>query len=107
MIQFFNSGREFPLSIDRDAVAHVAALAHIDLGPDELDEFAVELSSIVDHIAKLRELDTEDVPPTAHAVPMENVLRDDIVAPSWPPEAVLANASQRVSDLFEVQAILD
>lgn len=95
------------MSIDRDTVAHVAALAHIDLSPEELDEFAVDLSSILDHIAKLSELDTQDVPPTAHAIPMENVLRDDVVAPSWPPEAVLANASHRVGDLFEVQAILD
>ena len=95
------------MPIDRDTVAHVAALAHIDLSPEELDEFSVELSSVVDHIAKLRELDTDAVPPTAHAVPVDNVLRDDIVAPSWPPEAVLANASRRVGDLFEVQAILD
>lgn len=95
------------MPIDRNTVAHVAELAHIDLRPDELDEFAVELSSIVDHIARLRELDTAEVRPTAHAVPVENVLRDDVVAPSWPPAAVLANASHRVGDLFEVQAILD
>lgn len=95
------------LPIDRDDVAHVAALAHIELSPAELDEFSIELSSIVDHIARLRELETDEVPPTAHAIPMENVLRDDVVGPSWPPEAVLANASQRVGDLFEVQAILE
>jgi aspartyl-tRNA(Asn)/glutamyl-tRNA(Gln) amidotransferase subunit C len=85
----------------------VAALAHIDLSPEELNEFSVELSSVVDHIARLRELDTSSVPPTAHAIPIENVLRDDVVKPSWPPEAVLANAPRRVDDLFEVQAILD
>lgn len=95
------------MPVDRDTVAHVAELAHIDLRPEELDEFSVELSSIVDHIARLRELDTDAVPPTGHAVPTENVLREDVVAPSWPPEAVLANASRRVGDLFEVQAILD
>ena len=95
------------MPIDRDTVAHVAALAHIQLGQDELDEFSVELSTVVDHIAKLSELDTDGVPPTAHAIPVDNVLRDDIVAPSWPAEAVLANAPQRVGDLFEVQAILD
>jgi aspartyl-tRNA(Asn)/glutamyl-tRNA(Gln) amidotransferase subunit C len=85
----------------------VAALAHIDLTPEELDEFSVELSSVIDHIAKLRELDTSSVPPTAHAIPMENVMRDDVVEPSWQPETVLANAPRRVDDLFAVQAILD
>ena len=95
------------MPVDRDTVAHVAALAHIDLSPEELNEFSVELSSVVDHIARLRELDTTSVPPTAHAIPIENVLRDDVVKPSWPPEAVLANAPRRVDDLFEVQAILD
>jgi aspartyl-tRNA(Asn)/glutamyl-tRNA(Gln) amidotransferase subunit C len=107
MIQSTNCQRESVLPIDRDTVARAAALAHIDLSPEELDEFSVELSSVVDHFAKLRELDTSWVPPTAHAVPMENVLREDIVAPSWQPEAVLANAPRRVGDLFEVQAILD
>lgn len=95
------------MPIDRDTVAHVAELAHIELGDDELDEFAEELSSIVDHIAKLSELDTSSVAPTAHALPLHNVLREDVVEPSWSPDAVLANAPRRVGDLFEVQAILD
>jgi aspartyl-tRNA(Asn)/glutamyl-tRNA(Gln) amidotransferase subunit C len=107
MLQSAAPRREKTLPVDRDTVAHVAALAHIDLSPEELDEFSVELSSVIDHIARLRELETSAVPPTAHAVPMENILRDDIVEPSWQPEAVLANAPRRVDDLFEVQAILD
>lgn len=107
MIQSNHCHGENAVPIDRDTVAHVAALAHVDLKPDELDEFSVELSSIVDHIARLRELDTSSVLPTAHALPMGNVLRDDSVAPSWQPEAVLANAPRRIGDLFEVQAILD
>jgi aspartyl-tRNA(Asn)/glutamyl-tRNA(Gln) amidotransferase subunit C len=107
VIQSTNEQRERALPLDRDAVAHVAALAHIDLAPEELEEFSFELSSVLDHIARLSELDTSAVPPTAHAVPLDNVLREDLVQPSWPPEAVLANAPQRVGDLFEVQAILD
>ena len=107
MVQSTNHERERTLPLDRDAVAHVAALAHIDLSPEELNEFSFELSSVVDHIARLQELDTSSVPPTAHAVPLDNVLREDIVERSWPPEAVLANAPRRVGDLFEVQAILD
>jgi aspartyl-tRNA(Asn)/glutamyl-tRNA(Gln) amidotransferase subunit C len=107
MVQSTNCKREHDLPLDRDAVAHVAALVHIDLSPEELEEFSVELSSVVDHIARLQELDTSSVPPTAHAIPLDNVLREDVVQRSWPTEAVLANAPQRVGDLFEVQAILD
>ena len=95
------------MPIDRAAVAHVAALAHVGLTEDELEAFSRDLSSIVDHIARLQELDTSQVPPTAHALPMENVLRADEVEPSWELEAVLANAPRRLGDLFEVQAILD
>jgi aspartyl-tRNA(Asn)/glutamyl-tRNA(Gln) amidotransferase subunit C len=107
VIQSTNFEREHALPLDRDAVAHVAALAHIDLSAEELEEFSFELSSVVDHIARLQELDTSSIPPTAHAVPLDNVLREDVVERSWPTEAVLANAPQRVGDLFEVQAILD
>jgi aspartyl-tRNA(Asn)/glutamyl-tRNA(Gln) amidotransferase subunit C len=66
-----------------------------------------EISGILDHIAILREVDTTDVPPTAFAVPVENIVREDEVRPSWDPEAVLANAPRREDGLFEVQAIFD
>jgi aspartyl-tRNA(Asn)/glutamyl-tRNA(Gln) amidotransferase subunit C len=66
-----------------------------------------EISGILDHVAVLRNLDTSDVPATAFAVPLENVMREDVVAPSWAPAAVLANAPRREDDLFEVQAIFD
>jgi aspartyl-tRNA(Asn)/glutamyl-tRNA(Gln) amidotransferase subunit C len=66
-----------------------------------------EISGILDHIAVLSEVDTSDVPPTAFAVPVDTVLREDTVTESWAPQAVLANASRREDNLFEVQAIFD
>lgn len=95
------------MPISRDAVEHVARLAHIDLQPHEVEEFAVELSSVLDHMARLEEVDTTDIPPTSHVVPLENVMREDEVRPCWPVEAVLANAPHRSGDYFEVQAIFD
>lgn len=95
------------MPVDRSAVEHVARLAHITLDDDEVRELTLQLSSIVDHVARLQELDTEGIDPTGFAVPSSNVMRDDEVAPSWPVEAVLANAPARHDTLFEVQAVLD
>lgn len=95
------------MPVSRDVVEHVARLAHVGLEPAEIDEFTEELSSVVDHVARLQQVDTSDVPPTAHVFPMQNVMRDDDVTASWSPVAVLANAPQQVDNLFEVQAILD
>ncbi|MDQ2745425.1 MAG: Asp-tRNA(Asn)/Glu-tRNA(Gln) amidotransferase subunit GatC [Chloroflexota bacterium] len=95
------------MPVDRIAVEHVARLAHITLDDDEVRELTLQLSSIVDHVARLQELDTEGIEPTGFAVPSSNVMRDDEVTPSWPVEAVLANAPVRHDTVFEVQAVLD
>jgi aspartyl-tRNA(Asn)/glutamyl-tRNA(Gln) amidotransferase subunit C len=95
------------MALSREEVEHVARLAHLGLSPEEVDEFAVELSSVIEHVNRLQRLDTADVPPTAHVISMENVMREDEVRPSWPPDAVLANAPRRYDDQFEVQAIFD
>jgi aspartyl-tRNA(Asn)/glutamyl-tRNA(Gln) amidotransferase subunit C len=95
------------MPLSRDEVEHVASLAHIGLQPGEVDELTVQLSSIIDHIARLQEIDTTSVEPTAHTLLVDNVMRDDVDEPPWPPTAVLANAPRRADDFFEVQAILD
>jgi len=95
------------MPISRDAVEHVAQLAQLGLQPHEVDELALALSSVLDHMARLQEVDTSDVPPTSHVLPLENVTREDEVRPSWPLQAVLANAPHRSHDCFEVQAIFD
>lgn len=95
------------MPISRDVVEHVAQLAHLGLQPEEVDEMTAQLSSVLDHVGRLQEVDTSGVPPTSHVVPLQNVMRDDEVIPSWPPNDVLANAPRRVDDLFEVQAIFD
>ena len=95
------------MPISRDVVEHVAQLAHLGLQPAEVDEMTAQLSSVLDHVGRLQEVDTSGVPPTSHVVPLQNVMRDDEVIPSWPPNDVLANAPRRVDDLFEVQAVFD
>ena len=95
------------MPLSRSEVEHVARLAHLGLRPDEIGELTNELSSVLDHVAQLRTVDTTDVPPTAHVALVENVMREDEVRPSWAPAAVLSNAPHRADDLFQVQAIFD
>lgn len=78
--------------IDREQVLHVARLARLRLTDDEVERMTGELSTILDHIEKIGELDLEEVAPTAHVVELENVLRADEPRPSLPRERALAQA---------------
>ena len=88
--------------IDRDEVLHVARLARLALGEDELEPMARELSAVLDHIAKIGELDLDDVPPTSHVVELTGRLRPDEPRPSFPREVVLAQAPAVSEDGFLV-----
>jgi aspartyl-tRNA(Asn)/glutamyl-tRNA(Gln) amidotransferase subunit C len=88
--------------IDREQVLHVAKLARLRLGEDEIEKMASELSSILDHIEKIEELDLDDVEPTSHVVALENVLRPDEPRPSWPREQILEPAPDAGDGGFRV-----
>ncbi|MEW6225617.1 MAG: Asp-tRNA(Asn)/Glu-tRNA(Gln) amidotransferase subunit GatC [Chloroflexota bacterium] len=87
-------------------VEHVAYLARLGLTEAELARLEGQLNHILDQYAKLAELDTDAIPPTAQTIELENILREDVVTPSLPAEAVLANAPERDGDFFVVPAIL-
>ena len=93
-------------SLTRADVEHVAYLARLGLTEAELTRLEGQLNHILDQDAKLAELDTDDIPPTAQTIELENILRDDVAMPSLPAEAVLANAPERQGDFFVVPAIL-
>ncbi|MCK0118015.1 aspartyl/glutamyl-tRNA(Asn/Gln) amidotransferase subunit C [Isoptericola sp. CG 20/1183] len=93
-------------TISRDEVARVAALARIELRPDELDRLAGELDVIVDSIAKVSEVATPEVPATSHPLPMSNVFRADEPVPSLPVDDVLAGAPEAEDGRFAVPQIL-
>ena len=88
--------------IDREQVLHVARLARLRLGDDEVERMASELGGILDHIEKIGELDLEGVPPTSHVVEMTNALRDDEPRPSWPREQILELAPDPAEGGFRV-----
>jgi aspartyl-tRNA(Asn)/glutamyl-tRNA(Gln) amidotransferase subunit C len=78
--------------IDRDEVLAVARLARLRLSDDEVEPMARELSSVLDHIATIAELDLDDVPPTSHVVDVSGALRSDKPRPSWPRDVMLSQA---------------
>ena len=93
--------------IAREAVEHAARLARLQLGEAELEQMRGQLSSILTFVDMLARLDTAEVEPTSHAVPLVNVMRDDAVEPSFPREAMLANAPDPDGDFFRVPRILE
>lgn len=88
-------------------VEHVAHLARLALSEEEKEAFTRQLNAILEAADKLRELDTEGVEPTAYAVPMQNVFREDRVHASLPREKVLANAPDPVDGYFRVPRIME
>ena len=88
--------------IDREQVLHVARLARLRLTDDEVARMSSELSSILDHIEKISELDLENVEPTSHVVEVENVLRADEPRESWPRERILELAPDADDGGFRV-----
>jgi aspartyl-tRNA(Asn)/glutamyl-tRNA(Gln) amidotransferase subunit C len=88
--------------LEREQVTHVARLARLDLDDDELELVGRELSKVLDHIEKIRELDLEGVEPTSHVTDVVNALRPDVPVPSLPRKAALAAAPEPVAGGFGV-----
>ena len=81
-------------SLSRDDVEHVALLARLGLSDEEIGRLQSQLNHILDQYAKLTELDTDAIAPTAQTIELENILRDDEPRPSLPVSAVLDNAPE-------------
>ncbi len=88
-------------------VEHVARLARLELSDADKERMRRELDSILSYIDKLRAVDTEGVEPTSHAVPLTNVMREDVTRPSFPQSDMLANAPERSGDFFRVPKIIE
>ena len=88
--------------IDREQVLHVARLARLRLSDDEVERMAPELSTILEHIERLNELELDGVEPTAHVVELENVLRPDEPHESLSRERALEQAPDAGDGGFRV-----
>ena len=93
-------------SITPNQVRHVAKLSRLAVDESRLPKLTGQLESILQYVAKIGEVDVAGVEPMAHALPLRNVLRDDVVTPALPPEQVLANAPDTDGPFFKVPKII-
>ena len=93
------------MPLSKDEVRHVAMLARLGLEPGEEDFYAGQLSGILEHIDRLQQLDTEDIPPTEQVVEIASRLREDEPRPCLSQEEALANAPAAVDGFFRVPSI--
>lgn len=95
------------MAISNEQVLHVAKLARLALSDEEIEKFTRQLSVILDHAGKVMALAADDVPPTAHALPLVNVFREDIIEESLPPEKALSTAPEVEQGRFKVPRIME
>jgi aspartyl-tRNA(Asn)/glutamyl-tRNA(Gln) amidotransferase subunit C len=100
------------MALSKKDVEHVARLARLALSEEEKERYTQQLASILTYIEKMSALDTQNVPPTSHVLPLSNVWREDKVEPSTSetlgsPEDILANAPEREGSLFKVKKVIE
>jgi aspartyl-tRNA(Asn)/glutamyl-tRNA(Gln) amidotransferase subunit C len=100
------------VSISKQDVEHVARLARLALTEEEKERYTAQLGQILGYVEKLSQLNTDNVPPTSHVLPMSNVWREDKVEPSTEqtlgsPADILANAPEREGPLFKVKKVIE
>jgi aspartyl-tRNA(Asn)/glutamyl-tRNA(Gln) amidotransferase subunit C len=93
--------------LTEEQVRHVAKLARLKCSDEEIKGFTGQLGAILEYVAQLEKVDTENVEPLAHCLPVHNVFRQDEVKPSLSNDAALANAPQRDGEFFAVPKVLD
>jgi len=94
------------MALTRDEVAHVAELARLSLGPEEIDRFTRQLNDILAYVRKLAEVDTRETPPMAHVVPVATPFREDRVEAGLPRDLALDNAPAREEGAFVVPRVI-
>lgn len=95
------------MALTSEEVLHIARLARIALTDDDVQRFTAQLSGILDHFAALSAVDTEGIEPTAHPLPLSNVMRADLVSPSLSQSEALANAPLTEDGYVRVRAVLE
>lgn len=95
------------MKITRETVEKVALLSRLEFPEAEVQTLTGQLDAILEYVAVLEQVDTEGVQPTAHVLPLKNVLRPDVVKPSLPRELALSNAPEQEDGYFKVPKIME
>jgi aspartyl-tRNA(Asn)/glutamyl-tRNA(Gln) amidotransferase subunit C len=95
------------MKITKETIEHIANLSKLELSEQELSKLTTDMENIILYVDKLNELDTTDIEPTAHIIPLRNVFREDIVKESFNREDILMNAPSNESGCFKVPKIVE
>ncbi|MHB0997800.1 MAG: Asp-tRNA(Asn)/Glu-tRNA(Gln) amidotransferase subunit GatC [Armatimonadota bacterium] len=95
------------MKLSKAEVEHVAWLARLDLAEEEKNRLTNQLNQIMVHFENLQQLDTDQVEPTSHSIPVVNVFREDIAGPSFTVEEALSNAPEARDDYFVVPQVVE
>jgi aspartyl-tRNA(Asn)/glutamyl-tRNA(Gln) amidotransferase subunit C len=95
------------MKLDRDVVLHIAKLARVELTDAEVETFSTQLSEILGHFDVLNRINTDGIEPTAHTLPLTNVMADDVARPSLDVETVLAMAPSTEDGYLRVRRVLE
>lgn len=95
------------MRLSKQEVEHVALLARLELSNEEKDRLTTQLNQIMVHFEKLQQLDTQDVEPTSHSIPVRNVFREDVAGPSLTPEEAVSNAPETEDNYFVVPQVVE
>ena len=94
------------MKLSREEVLHIALLARLGLTEAEVEKFSEQLSQLLENFESLQQVDTNDVPPTAQSIALQNVFRSDEVSASLPTAEVLANAPRREGDFLRIRPVM-
>lgn len=95
------------MRLTKQDIASVAYLSRLELSEEEKDRLTGQINRLLDSFATLQELDTSDVEPTSHVIPVSNVFREDVSRPSLPVEDVIANGPQVAENCFVVPRVVE
>lgn len=89
-----------------EQIKHIASLARLGLSDTDIEDYCTQLSEVLDNFEILKQVDTDNVQPTAQSITLQNVFRDDVVEESYSQNDVLANAPRQEDNCFKVKVIL-
>ena len=95
------------MALTIEDVRKIASLARLELSDEESKKYQEQLSAILEYAVRLEKLDTDHVIPTTSAVPLQNIMREDLVTPSLTLDDVLFNAPEKFQDQFLIQTVID
>lgn len=95
------------MKVTMETIEYVSKLARLNLSEKEKEKLTLEMANIISYVDKLNELDTSDVPPMSHIIPIKNVFREDRVEKSYDRDKILVNAPSQEKGCFKVPKIVE